>query len=49
MEYDVAKENCEKKFLGKLIELDENVPDTLKNVYDSDTIPAWVTNKVNYV
>ena len=49
VEYDVAKENCEKKFLGKLIELDENVPDTLKNVYDSDTIPAWVTNKVNFV
>ena len=46
-EYDAAKENCEKKYYGKLLELDENVPDILKNVYDSDTTPAWVANKVN--
>ena len=46
VEHDVAKEICEKKYYGKLLELDENVPDTLKNVYVSDTIPAWVTNKV---
>ena len=48
VEYNVAKENCENNFLGKIIALDENIPDTLKNVYDSDTIPAWVTNKVNF-
>ena len=46
-EYDVAKENCEQRYYGKLLELDENVPDILKNVYDSDTAPAWVANKVN--
>ena len=47
-EYDVAKENCEQRYYGKLLELDENVPDILKNVYDSDTAPAWVANKVNF-
>ena len=48
-EYDAAKENCEKKYYGKLLELEDgNVPDILKNVYDSDTAPAWVANKVNF-
>ena len=46
-EYDAAKKNCEERYYGKLLELDENVPDILKNVYDSDTAPAWVANKVN--
>ena len=47
-EYDAAKKNCEERYYGKLLELDENVPDILKNVYDSDTAPAWVANKVNF-
>ena len=48
LSYKNARERCENKYLGKLLEVDdENVPEVLKNGYDSDLVnPSWISNKV---